>query len=158
MNYNESKKIIVYTVTSVIGFLVIALLIGNIISNTIIEQSKLCAEQGCISSHRPNSRYCYDHDPDIAKERLENKRSNSPLPYRNSGNVGNTERNNTSTPKYSGGFSGGYNYSEKYKTYDTNRYPINDPLDYDNPEDYADDAFGEDFDSWNEAYDYWEDY
>ncbi|MDO5147491.1 MAG: hypothetical protein Q4D60_10870 [Eubacteriales bacterium] len=34
----------------------------------------------------------------------------------------------------------------------------NDPDDYDNPDDYADDAWGEDFDDWDDAYDYWEDY
>lgn len=31
-----------------------------------------------------------------------------------------------------------------------------DPDDYDNPEDYADDAWGIDFDDWDDAYDYWE--
>lgn len=34
---------------------------------------------------------------------------------------------------------------------------MNDPDDYDNPDDYADDAFGEDFDDWDDAYEYWED-
>ena len=34
----------------------------------------------------------------------------------------------------------------------------NDPADYDDPEDYADDAGGDDFDDWGDAYDYWEDY
>ena len=34
----------------------------------------------------------------------------------------------------------------------------NDPADYDDPEDYADDAWGDDFDDWGDAYDYWEDY
>ncbi|MCR5738225.1 MAG: hypothetical protein K6G43_00235 [Lachnospiraceae bacterium] len=29
--------------------------------------------------------------------------------------------------------------------------------DYDDPDDYADDAWGEDFDDWDDAYDYWED-
>lgn len=26
------------------------------------------------------------------------------------------------------------------------------------PEEYADDAWGDDFEDWDEAYDYWEDY
>ena len=34
----------------------------------------------------------------------------------------------------------------------------NDPADYDDPEDYADDAWGDDFEDWGDAYDYWEDY
>ncbi len=29
--------------------------------------------------------------------------------------------------------------------------------DYDDPDEYADDAWGEDFDDWDDAYDYWED-
>ncbi len=33
----------------------------------------------------------------------------------------------------------------------------NDPDDYDTPEDYADDAWGDDFDDWDDAYEYWED-
>jgi hypothetical protein len=34
---------------------------------------------------------------------------------------------------------------------------MNDPMDYDSPEDYADDAWGYDFDDWDDAYEYWED-
>jgi hypothetical protein len=37
------------------------------------------------------------------------------------------------------------------------KYKINDPMDYDSPEDYADDAGGVDFEDWDAAYDYWED-
>lgn len=33
-----------------------------------------------------------------------------------------------------------------------------DPDDYDNPDDFADDAWGLDFDDWDDAYDYWENY
>lgn len=33
-----------------------------------------------------------------------------------------------------------------------------DPYDYDSPEDFADDAWGVDFDDWDDAYDYWENY
>ena len=35
---------------------------------------------------------------------------------------------------------------------------MTDPDDYDNPDDFADDAWGTDFDDWDDAYDYWEDY
>ena len=43
----------------------------------------------------------------------------------------------------------------KKKTYNELNY---DPSDYDDPDDYAEDAWGEDFDDYDEAYDYWEDY
>lgn len=33
-----------------------------------------------------------------------------------------------------------------------------DPEDYDSPEDFADDAWGHDFEDWDDAYDAWEDY
>ncbi|MCR4648863.1 MAG: hypothetical protein K5776_07270 [Lachnospiraceae bacterium] len=33
-----------------------------------------------------------------------------------------------------------------------------DPDDYDNPDEYADDAWEVDFDDYDDAYDYWEDY
>ena len=32
----------------------------------------------------------------------------------------------------------------------------NDPDDYDDPEEYADDAWGDDFDDWDDAYEFWE--
>lgn len=53
------------------------------------------------------------------------------------------------TSHYSTGNSSG---SRKYNTLN------NDPEDYDDPEEYADDAWGDDFEDWDEAYDYWEDY
>ena len=34
----------------------------------------------------------------------------------------------------------------------------NDPADYDDPEEYADDAWGDDYDDWDEAYEAWENY
>lgn len=33
-----------------------------------------------------------------------------------------------------------------------------DPIDYDDPDEYADDAWEVDFDDYDDAYDYWEDY
>lgn len=52
----------------VVAAFLIVLLIGNIISNFNEKVAILCAKKGCISSHRPNSRYCYDHDPDTEKD------------------------------------------------------------------------------------------
>lgn len=50
-----------------------------------------------------------------------------------------------SKPTYYGGFGS----SSKTKKHF-------DPDDYDSPEDFADDAWGVDFDDWDEAYEYWE--
>ena len=45
--------------------------------------------------------------------------------------------------------------SSSKKEYNTLNY---DPEDYDDPDEYADDAWDEDFDDYDEAYEYWEDY
>jgi len=45
--------------------------------------------------------------------------------------------------------------SSSKKEYNSLNY---DPEDYDDPDEYADDAWDEDFDSYDEAYEYWEDY
>lgn len=57
----------------------------------------------------------------------------------------------------SGGTSGssGSSGSSGKRIYNGNSY---DPDDYDSPEDFADDAWGNDFDDWDDAYDYWEDW
>ncbi|MBO4347777.1 MAG: hypothetical protein J5840_09095 [Lachnospiraceae bacterium] len=45
--------------------------------------------------------------------------------------------------------------SSNYKDYDDLEF---DPVDYDDPDDYAEDAWGVDFEDYDDAYDYWEDY
>ena len=45
--------------------------------------------------------------------------------------------------------------SSSKKEYNTLNY---DPEDYDDPDEYADDAWDEDFDDYDDAYEYWEDY
>ncbi|MCR5650788.1 MAG: hypothetical protein K6F86_06355 [Lachnospiraceae bacterium] len=61
------------------------------------------------------------------------------------------------TRNYDSG-TGSSTRSSKSTGTSTYRKLNNDPEDYDDPEEYADDAWGDDFDSWDEAYDYWEDY
>ena len=56
---------------------------------------------------------------------------------------------------YSSSSSGGSSGSSGKRIYNGNSY---DPDDYDSPEDFADDAWGNDFDDWDDAYDYWEDW
>lgn len=48
-------------------------------------------------------------------------------------------------------------YSHK-STSKSKKYIENDPVDYDSSDDYADATYDVDFDDWDEAYDYWEDY
>lgn len=64
------------------------------------------------------------------------------MDYRN-----NHSKNYSSSSNYGSSSSGKKQY---YNYYDY------DPDDYDSPEDYADDAWGDDFDDWDDAYDYWE--
>ncbi len=62
---------------------------------------------------------------------------------------------NSSSSSSSGGSSSHHNSSGSY--YDSSWDHAWDVDDYDNPDEYADDAWGEDFDDWDDAYDYWED-
>jgi len=54
-----------------------------------------------------------------------------------------------------GGYSPSSSGSSGKQIFNGNSY---DPDDYDSPEDFADDAWGNDFDDWDDAYDYWEDW
>ena len=64
--------------------------------------------------------------------------------------------NSSSGSSGSGHSSSGSNHSSSGAYPDCYDYAW-DIDDYDNPDDYADDAWGEDFDDWDDAYDYWED-
>ena len=57
----------------------------------------------------------------------------------------------TPKPESSSGSSGGTSNPKEKPLY-------NDPADFDDPEEYADEAWGTDFDDWDEAYEYWENY
>ena len=119
-----------------------------------------CIKPGCHNERIPDSNFCSIHDtntgsiPDIS--------GNSPQTYSprtGDGSTPGTTDNRSSTSAYSGGGSGqkplGSTTKPSTRTYNTLN---NDPADYDDPEDYADDAWGDDFDDWGDAYDYWEDY
>ena len=49
-------------------------------------------------------------------------------------------------------------YPSSSKGTKSNKSMITDPEDYDDPDEYADDAWGIDFDEYDDAYDYWEEY
>lgn len=85
-------------------------------------------------------------------------KSNNSYNYRNyssgtySSSSNKKSSNNSSSSKNKSGSSSS-NSSYYHNSYNYNA----DPLDYDSPDDYADDAF-DDFGDWDEAYEYWEDY
>ena len=50
-------------------------------------------------------------------------------------------------------------YSKTTSSYKKDERDLDfDPIDYDDPDEYADDAWEIDFDDYDDAYDYWEDY
>ena len=101
-----------------------------------------------------------------AQQRVEEKNKNStdssikPDPVKPSSNSSNTP-NTSSSSKTTSGSSSSSSYSKttsgssSKKEYNSLNY---DPEDYDDPDEYADDAWDEDFDDYDEAYEYWEDY
>ena len=94
-----------------------------------------CIKSGCSNTRASGSRYCYIHKSYIGSS------------TRSGGSTYKSTRTGTG-----GGTSSGSTSTRTYNTLN------NDPGDYDDPEEYADDAWGDDFDDWDEAYDYWEDY
>ena len=113
-----------------------------------------CIEPGCNNTRGPRSPYCHIHKPQAAND------GSSPKTY-STGTGGGSTLGNTGNRGNTGRYSGGGSRnkpsgsSTRTRTYNTLN---NDPADYDDPEDYADDAWGDDFDDWGDAYDYWEDY
>ena len=124
--------------------------------SAIFGEPPKCSYPNCDWEVKSGSDYCsYHSDP-------ENRNRSS---YRHS--YTSTTSTNTNTGTNRDGSSGNSNYgSSVSKPHDSGRStssssyrPLNnDPEDYDDPEEYADDAWGDDFDDWDEAYDYWEDY
>ena len=107
-----------------------------------------------------------------AQQKVEEKNKNStgasikpaPDPVKTPSNTSNSSSNaktNGSSSKTTSGSSSSGSYSKttsgssSKKEYNTLNY---DPDDYDDPDDYAEDAWDEDFDDYDEAYEYWEDW
>lgn len=133
----------------VFGIIIIIGMIGNAADSS----SNRCIKAGCDNKRASGSSYCYIHKPYTGGGATARNSSSTTSTY-SDGTSGRTYspgiRSTTeSTPHYSTGTSSG---SRTYNTLN------NDPEDYDDPEEYADDAWGDDFDNWDEAYDYWEDY
>lgn len=138
------------------GIVIVGIVIVLVSSLCNTEDDTKCIKVGCNNKCAPDNLYCYTHG------------SYSGSTYnRNSG----YSKRNSSTYSYSKGKDTSYstnkstneatNNSKPYShksTSKSKKYTENDPVDYDSPDDYADDAYGVDFDDWDEAYDYWEDY
>lgn len=94
-----------------------------------------CMKPGCTNYKASGSNYCYTH--------------------KSSGSYSSGSGYSSSGSSYSS------SYSSSSSSSHTNNYsywePSFDPEDYDDPEEFADDAENE-FGSWDDAYDYWENY
>ena len=111
--------------------------------------------------------YCYSCFVK-AQQKVEEKNKNStgsgvkpdPDPVKPSSNTSNAPNTSSSSKTTSSGsssnsYSKTTSSSSSKKEYNSLNY---DPEDYDDPDEYADDAWDEDFDDYDEAYEYWEDY
>ena len=170
----KNKNIKVYIILCIFALV----LLGFIVAFNLITVSK---SNLCINCHKnkkeKGKNYCTECLLEAKKE-LE-KQKNEGTENKTTGNSDNEEVNliiDTSSPdpkktpsnsnkdiKQSTGTSTAEpketdsksDKDSKKKTYNELNY---DPADYDDPDDYAEDAWGEDFDDYDDAYDYWEDY
>jgi len=141
------------------GLLVLGvILIIGLIAGAGDSSSNTCIKSGCNNTRASGSSYCYIHKPySGSSTRSRGSSSKTSNTGTGGGSTSGTTSNRSSTSTYSSGGSGkrSSGSTTTTRTYNTLN---NDPEDYDDPEEYADDAWGDDFDDWDEAYDYWEDY
>ena len=162
MSKNTKQFLLIMGICIVI---IIASWIGiNILDGDNHYDSSLCTI--CHQNKRiANATYCYSCYQK-AQQRVEEKNKNStgssikPDPVKPSSNPSNAQNTNSSSKTTSGSSSSGSyskttSSSSSKKEYNSLNY---DPEDYDDPDEYADDAWDEDFDDYDEAYEYWEDY
>ncbi len=114
-----------------------------------------CIKSGCSNTRASGSSYCYIHKPYTGSS---TRSGGSTYKSTRTGTGGGTSSGTSKT--YTSTYSGGSTSSRSSGSTSTRTYNTlnNDPEDYDDPEEYADDAWGDDFDDWDDAYDYWEDY
>ncbi len=132
----------------ILGLILLIALLGNKKDSP----SDRCIEPGCDSKRAQGSSYCYIHKP-YTGGGSSSSSSGSSSSY-SSGTSSSTSSAGT------GKATSTTSHHSTGKSSDTVTYNelINDPADYDDPEEYADDAWGVDFEDWDEAYDFWEDY
>ena len=162
MNKKTKSTIIFFVIMLAI---IIALWIGiNALDGDSHYDSSLCTI--CHQNKKMTGKsYCYSCFVK-AQQKVEEKNKNStgssikPDPVKPSSNTSNTKPTSSSS-KTTSGSSSSNSYSKttsnssSKKEYNSLNY---DPEDYDDPDEYADDAWDEDFDDYDEAYEYWEDY
>ena len=147
MKNNDGLKVLA-GVLLVLGILII---IGSASSKNDYRNTSI--ECGCDNDRAYGSSYCYIHKPYTSTGTTSSYRSGSNTS--STGKTGSSSSQSSTTNSHSS-YSSHSSHSSGYST--TYNTLMNDPADYDDPEEYADDAWGEDFEDWDDAYDYWEDY
>lgn len=146
MNDSKSRRAAIMKVA-----LAVVLVVVGFVS--MVNRLTTCVWDGCNEQKRQGSDYCRVHNSEVESWYREDSWEPSTrkeykititLPPSNS----DTKPNAGSSTKPSNKRPGTTVYNEYF----------HDPADYDTPEDFADDAWGVDFEDWDEAYDYWEDY
>lgn len=123
-------------------------LIAIIAAMVIHDEKAKCAVSYCNDKHMSGSEYCYYHyKSNQSPKKSQSKSSSTSKTYSS------TYKSNTGKSNVGSSTAGSSKASSKTST----KSYMNDPMDYDSPEDYADDAWGYDFDDWDDAYEYWED-
>ena len=128
--------------------------------------SSLCSI--CHKNKRiANTTYCYECYKEAEKrvEEKEKQKENATVEPKKPANSSDTSigsssgktSSSSSTGKTTSSSSSGKTTSSSSSKKEYNSLNF-DPEDYDDPDEYADDAWDEDFDSYDEAYEYWEDY
>lgn len=133
------------------------ILIIGLIAGASDSSANTCIKSGCNNTRASGSSYCYIHKPYSGSSTRSSGSSSKTYSTGTGGGASSgTTSNKNNTSSYTGGSTtrrtSGATTTRTYNTLN------NDPEDYDDPEEYADDAWGDDFDDWDEAYDYWEDY
>jgi len=136
---------------------------------TIYMRTQNCQYPGCdklYSEYSDQGHYCFEHNAVIRAQRegpVQPRQETEPeykvrVDY--SPTLPSDQTSTSGSSSTSSGSSGSSSSGHHHSSGSSHVYNdlINDPADYDDPEEYADDADGVDFDSWDEAYDYWEDY
>ena len=119
-----------------------------------------CHYVNCHKKSMSGYDYCYEHRYSDFKYEMDEREREHEYNRRHKKSVSSSGANSSynSNSSSSSKSSSSYSYSSSKKNSNTKKDIFHDPADYDTPEDYADDAWGVDFDDWDDAYDYWEDY
>ena len=139
-------------VNGLVGVLLVVgvILIIGLIAGAGGSSANTCIKSGCNNTRASRSSYCYIHKPYTSS-------GSATRSYSTETGGGSTSGTNRSsaTSSYLNHGSSGKKSKSTTRTYNSLN---NDLEDYDDPEEFADDAWRDDFDDWDEAYDYWEDY